>query len=30
MFSREDAHAPRVDPAFLGDAADEIDKLFGP
>ncbi len=30
MFRREDARTPLVDPAFLGDAADEIDKLFGP
>lgn len=30
MFSREDVRAPRVDAGYLGDAADEIDKLFGP
>lgn len=30
MFERQDTRSTRVDAAFLGDAADEIDKLFGP
>jgi predicted regulator of Ras-like GTPase activity (Roadblock/LC7/MglB family) len=29
MFSREGADAPQVESGFLGDAEDEIDKLFG-
>lgn len=30
MFAREDGRRPRVDAGFVGEAADEIDKLFGP
>lgn len=30
MFAREDHHRPQVDAGFVGDASDEIDKLFGP
>ncbi len=29
MFSRTDADAPQVESGFLGEAEDEIDKLFG-
>jgi predicted regulator of Ras-like GTPase activity (Roadblock/LC7/MglB family) len=29
MFERKDAKPPRVEAAFLGEAEDEIDKLFG-
>ncbi|MBX3145997.1 MAG: roadblock/LC7 domain-containing protein [Gemmatimonadales bacterium] len=29
MFERQDAESPRVEAAFLGEAEDEIDKLFG-
>lgn len=29
MFSRQGGIAPRVEQAFLGDAEDEIDRLFG-
>jgi predicted regulator of Ras-like GTPase activity (Roadblock/LC7/MglB family) len=29
MFERDGGAAPRVEQAFLGDAEDEIDKLFG-
>jgi len=29
MFEREDLHRPQVDAGFVGDASDEIDKLFG-
>jgi len=29
MFARDGGAAPRVEQAFLGDAEDEIDKLFG-
>jgi predicted regulator of Ras-like GTPase activity (Roadblock/LC7/MglB family) len=30
MFAREDQHRPQVDASFVGEASDEIDKLFGP
>jgi hypothetical protein len=30
MFERDGAGAPGVESAFLGEAEDEIDKLFGP
>lgn len=30
MFTREETDAPRMDAGFLGEAAGEIDKLFGP
>src|ERR671924_1405295 len=30
MFERDGARAPGVESAFLGEAEDEIDKLFGP
>jgi predicted regulator of Ras-like GTPase activity (Roadblock/LC7/MglB family) len=30
MFAREDQHRPQVDAGFVGEASDEIDKLFGP
>lgn len=29
MFEREDTHRPQVDAGFVGEASDEIDKLFG-
>ncbi len=29
LFERRDTHAPKVEAAFLGEAEDEIDKLFG-
>ena len=29
MFERQNAESPRVEAAFLGEAEDEIDKLFG-
>ena len=29
MFERQDAESPRVEAAFLGEAEDEIDNLFG-
>jgi hypothetical protein len=29
MFGRTRTDAPRVESGFLGDAEDEIDKLFG-
>jgi len=29
MFEREDGHRPQVDASFVGEASDEIDKLFG-
>ncbi len=29
MFEREDGQRPRVDAGFVGEASDEIDKLFG-
>lgn len=29
MFEREDTARPQVDAGFVGDASDEIDKLFG-
>jgi len=29
LFERREAQAPRVEAAFLGEAEDEIDKLFG-
>ena len=29
MFEREELHRPQVDAGFVGDASDEIDKLFG-
>lgn len=30
MFERRDPQPPKVEAAFLGEAEDEIDKLFGP
>jgi len=30
MFEREDDRRPQVDAGFVGEASDEIDKLFGP
>jgi predicted regulator of Ras-like GTPase activity (Roadblock/LC7/MglB family) len=29
LFERRETHGPRVEAAFLGEAEDEIDKLFG-